>query len=34
MFDDPLLTSLGKPRKKSRFLQLFLDNEVKDYKHG
>ena len=34
MFDDPLLTSLGKPRKKSRFLQLFLDNEIKDYKHG
>ncbi len=34
MFDDKLLTTLGKPRKKALFLKLFLDNEVKNYKHG
>jgi hypothetical protein len=31
-FDDPLLTKLGKPRKKSLFLALFLKYEDKQFK--
>lgn len=31
VFSDPLLTTLGKPRKKSLFLSLFQKYEVKDF---
>lgn len=31
VFDDPILTKLGKPRKKSLFLSLFLKYEIKDF---
>lgn len=32
VFSDPILTNLGKPRKKSLFLSLFKKYEVKDFK--